>query len=463
MISNNPVNILYLHSHDTGRYLNVYGYPVETPHLRELAQQSLTFRNAFSVAPTCSPSRSGLLTGTYPHENGMIGLAHRGFILNDPNQHLARYLQGYGYETVLCGVQHVAPDKMRLGYSRILDAPEDYFTQDIRDLEMYDTKNAELAARFIKTEARSPFFLSYGMLNTHRPFPEQAELLNSPWTPPQRWTPRGVMPQMEATSEVDSIKDTRADTARFHQAVKTMDHCVGIVLNALAESGLVQNTVIIYTTDHGIAFPNMKATLYDSGTGVALLLRLPQNRRSVGTVESLVSQLDIFPTLCGLCGLPIPDWTRGRSLIPLIEGHEQTLHPYIFTETTFHAAYEPARAIRSSRCKLIKHFGEYQQPLAVNVDDSPSKRLFYDNGYFAQERAREQLFDLLLDPAEKANRRDDPAYRDIYQTLHEELITWMRQTHDPLLQGAISLPRGAVINSPVSYSPTEALIDELHK
>src|SRR5947207_3061874 len=80
-------NILYLHSHDTGRYIQPYGYAVPTPNLQKLASEGFLFRRAFDAAPTCSPSRAALLTGHCPHENGMLGLAHRGFSLNDYNQH----------------------------------------------------------------------------------------------------------------------------------------------------------------------------------------------------------------------------------------------------------------------------------------------------------------------------------------------------------------------------------------
>ena len=87
----NRPNILYIHSHDTGRYIQPYGHAVPTPHLQKLAEQGTLFRNAHTVAPTCSPSRAGLLTGIYPHQNGMLGLAHRGFNLNDYDKHACYY------------------------------------------------------------------------------------------------------------------------------------------------------------------------------------------------------------------------------------------------------------------------------------------------------------------------------------------------------------------------------------
>lgn len=94
------MNILYLHTHDTGKVISPYGYDVKTPNYQELCDDSLLFNNSFSVAPTCSPSRAGLLTGCYPHQNGMLGLAQRGFKI-DEDKHLAQFLNKNGYHTVL--------------------------------------------------------------------------------------------------------------------------------------------------------------------------------------------------------------------------------------------------------------------------------------------------------------------------------------------------------------------------
>src|SRR3954454_7065965 len=101
-----PFNIVYIHSHDSGRYLQPYGYPVPTPNLRKLAGQGVLFRQAFSAAPTCSPSRACLLTGQFAHQNGMIGLAHRGFAMNDYGKHILHTLRGSGYRSVVAALQH---------------------------------------------------------------------------------------------------------------------------------------------------------------------------------------------------------------------------------------------------------------------------------------------------------------------------------------------------------------------
>src|SRR6188472_1598158 len=114
-------NVLYLHSHDTGRYLQPYGHGCETPNLQRLAEQGVLFRNAYSAAPTCSPSRAALLTGQSPHSAGMLGLAHRGFRLHDPTQHLAAVLRDNGYRTALAGMQHVYHgDASAIGYAQTL-------------------------------------------------------------------------------------------------------------------------------------------------------------------------------------------------------------------------------------------------------------------------------------------------------------------------------------------------------
>mgnify|MGYP001029060360 CR=1 FL=1 len=101
-----PLNIVYLHAHDLGRYCWPYGYAIPAPNVQKLAESGVVFRQAFCATPTCSASRSALVTGRWPHCNGMFGLASEswGYTLNDYSQHLARFLSRHGYETALSGV-----------------------------------------------------------------------------------------------------------------------------------------------------------------------------------------------------------------------------------------------------------------------------------------------------------------------------------------------------------------------
>jgi N-sulfoglucosamine sulfohydrolase len=122
------MNILYINSHDTGRYIQPYGYKVPTPNLQKLAEQGVLFRQCYCANPTCSPSRASLLTGQYAHSNGMLGLSHRGFSLNDYSQHIIHTLKEYGYFCALSGVQHidgptedVSQYASQIGYDAVLD------------------------------------------------------------------------------------------------------------------------------------------------------------------------------------------------------------------------------------------------------------------------------------------------------------------------------------------------------
>lgn len=434
----NAMNIVYIHTHDTGRCIAPYGYPVRTPEMDSFAGNASVFRNAHSAAPTCSPSRSALLTGTYPHENGMLGLAHRGFSLHDYATHLVSFLRSAGFITALCGVQHVAPHKRQIGYDRVLDGETDYFHRGIEDLAAYDRENAERAARFLESPPDGPFFLSFGMLNTHRPFPR---------------APRAAARRSSPPAPVPDTHRTREDAAGFHAAIETVDGCVGKVLDALSRSGREEETLVLITTDHGPAFPTMKAGLGDDGTGVLLMLRLPDGTGAGRSFDAMVSHLDIFPTICELLAIEPPPRLRGSSLLPLLRGKQEHLHRFLFTETTFHAAYEPSRAVRSARYKLIRRFSPRPAPLPVNVDDSPSKELFSSHGYFSIPGPEIALYDLMLDPGERVNLISNERYRQIAQELQEELHGWMEETADPLLHGPVSAPAGALINPPGCYSP----------
>ena len=128
-------------------------------------------------------------------------------------------------------------------------------------------------------------------------------------------------------------------------------------------------------------------------------------------VDAPVSHLDVYPTLCELAGVEAPDWLQGASLMPLVRGETERLHEAIFAETTYHAAYQPHRAVRTERWKYIRRFDDYEHPVLANCDDSPSKDLLVAAGWGDQIVPEEQLYDLVLDPAEGNNLAADPAQR----------------------------------------------------
>jgi N-sulfoglucosamine sulfohydrolase len=426
-----PPNILYIHSHDTGRCVQPYGFQVPTPNIQMLADQGVLFREAFCAAPTCSGSRASLLTGLYCHNNGMLGLAHRGWRLNDYGQHWVHALRRGGYRSTLIGEQHISVDPGVIGYDEIVPV---------------DSNHAEYVAPLtieaLREAPSEPWFMSVGFFETHRDFFAPTSVRDTLYSLPP--------------ANLPDVTATRRDMAAFKASARSLDQGIGAVLHALHDFGLVENTLVICTTDHGVAFPGAKATLSDRGIGVMMLMRGPGGFAGGKVVDAQVSHLDVYPTICELAGVRAPEWLQGASLMPLVRGEIERLHEAIFAEVTFHAAYEPLRAVRTERWKYVRRFDEYRYPVLANCDDSDSKALLVEGGWGRREVPREQLYDLLLDPAEGGNLAAAAAAAEPLAELRGRLDAWMRETGDPLLDGPVAPPAGALVNEPWQVSPDEA-------
>jgi len=416
-----PPNILYLNSHDTGRYVQPYGHAIPTPNIQWLADQGVMFRNAFCAAPSCSGSRAALLTGSYCHNNGMMGLAHRGFELYDYDQHIVRTLRDAGYHTELIGEQHVSTNPDMIGYDIV---------HEIENTTVSSVAPAAIAA--LEGGIPEPFFMSVGFFETHRSFFAPSSVRDRVYSLPPPFLP--------------DTPEIRQDVAAYKASARSLDHGIGSVLNTLHETGLHGNTLVICTTDHGLAFPTAKASLLDRGIGVMLIMRGPGMPQGVAHDE-LVSQLDVFPTICEVAGIEAPAWLQGNSLVDLVSGNEESsARTEIFAELTYHAAYEPQRAIRTERFKYVRRFDDYPFPVLANCDDGPSKDAYLARGWGKRRVARESLHDLFFNPGEGRNLIDVPDYAPVASDLRGRLERWMLETGDPLLDGPVPAPRGALIN-----------------
>ncbi|WP_041052417.1 sulfatase family protein, partial [Gordoniibacillus kamchatkensis] len=420
------MNIVYMHTHDTGQYIQPYGFPVPTPNLTRLAEDGVLFRHAYCAGPTCSPSRAALLTGMAAHSAGMFGLAHLGAQLDDYDRHLVRFLSRNGYATALCGIQHEAPEADMIGYDRILGNP--VFDMSVFDFDSvgWDLYNARAAAAYIREEKSKPFFLSFGLFNTHLNFPQADSEIN----------PDYLMPPFPFYDN----RANREQWAAYLTSAKAADRCVGIVLEALREANLEDETLVIFTTDHGLPFPRMKCSLFDTGIGVSLIIRTPQKHRKGEAVDALVSHIDLFPTICEMTGLPGPDWLQGHSLLPILERRTDCVRQAVFAEINHHVDYEPMRCVRSERYKYIRNYGETSY-LTPNVDASEYRSFLLKHGFLHVEKPQEMLFDLYLDPVERVNLADDDNYRDVKKQMESELDHWMQATNDPLLSGPVPVRR----------------------
>lgn len=421
-------NIVYVHSHDTGRYVQPYGHAVSTPHLQRLAAEGVLFRRAFCAAPSCSPSRAALLTGQAAHSSGMFGLAHRGWTLHDYRQHLLHTLRREaGYFSALFGVQHLArpaADEARNGATIGYD-----LTVPRSDATAAD------AATFLRAAAdKQPFFLDVGFFETHR-YNERGGVFNpgGPVGDARYVTPLPMLPD---------VPEVRQDVADYAVAAARLDTEIGQVLDGLGASGLAENTLVICTTDHGPPFPGMKCNLTDGGIGVMLLMRGPGGFAGGKVVDAMVSQIDLFPTLCDLLAIPRPAWLQGRSLLPLIHSEVDRVNEAVYAEVTWHGAYEPQRAVRTDRWKYIRRFAPPPPP-GTNCDGGPSKNYWLRQGWPERCYEQEQLYDLLVDPHEACNRAGDSALADVHAELRDRLDRWMHATDDPLLRGPVPKPTGA--------------------
>ena len=406
-------SIVYIHCHDTGRCIQPYGCAMDTPNLLALAGEGVQFRQMHCAAPTCSPSRAALLTGQWAHSAGMFGLVNRGFELEQTGHHLAAWLGQQGYNTILSGVQHVVFDRNKIAYRHVLDNQWSPSLAIARD---------GLAA--LDADAARPFFADFGFFDTHHPLPVQNPEYDSD----------SILPP----PPLPDIPEARRDMAGFKTGAKHFDEAVGAVLDGLRERGLLDNTLVICTTDHGIAFPGMKCSLTCHGTGVFCLMRLPGVIQPGSVSDALASQIDLFPTICALTGLEPPDWLQGKSLLPLLTGEREQVNEAVFAEVNYHCNYEPQRAVRTARYAYIRRYTEIGTAHRANCDESLTKEAFLRHGWGERTVDAEQLYDTFFDPTESHNLAGDARYAEVLRAMRARLDVWQAETADPILKGRIT-------------------------
>lgn len=413
-------NILLLNAHDLGRHLACYGWDsVPSVTLDRLAKEGVLFERSFSTAPQCSPSRAALHTGRHAHSVGVLGLSHSPFDwrLQPQHTHFAQRVRDLGYATALVGMQHVTryEDVPHLGFDHVSGVAP---AGDVA---------ARAAATLQAADPAQPFYLEVGFFEPHRPYdyggaePYDADGVNLP-------------------PYVPGAPLVLADFAALQGAIRAMDRAVGVILHRLQASGLEENTLVIFTTDHGLAMPRAKCTLYDPGLETALLMRWPAAGVTGGTrLDALISHVDLVPTLLDALGQPAPGDLQGRSFWPLLQGESYDAREVIFAEKTYHTAYEPQRAVRSAGHKLIVNLESGSRfDIADDIRLSPSYPLMREE--IAGERPPAELYDLQHDPQERHNLAGDRSYADIEDDLRRRLWQWMEETDDPLRHGPVRSP-----------------------
>jgi arylsulfatase A-like enzyme len=403
-------NVLIVHWHDLGRYLGVYGHAdVSSPRLDQLAAEGILFTRAHATAPLCSPSRGSLFTGRYPHSNGLVGLAHHGWEYRADVRTLPQILSESGWYTALFGMQHETSYPARLGFDE------------------YDVSNSyceyvvDRATKWLIEAPQQPFLLTAGFFETHRPYPRD------------RYEPadRTSVELPDYLPETDAV---RQDVAEFYGAITVADAAVGQLLDTLAATGLDRTTWVVFVTDHGPALPRAKSTLYDAGTGIALIVRPPLgSARPPRVYDDLFSGVDLFPTLLELLGLNVPADVQGMSHAAALAAEPTgPVRSEVYTSKTYHDSFDPIRAIRTKEYSYIENYAIrplLDLPLDI-ADSAPGKAV----GPLARGRRPErELYDLVEDPGESRNLLG-PAATDKAEAIANDLALllndWRQKTND---------------------------------
>jgi len=417
-------NIIFFITHDQGQFLSCYDTSqtpnsLRTPNLDKLAKDGIRFTNYFCTAPQCSPSRGSIQTSLYPHQNGLMGLVNHGWTLPPHNKTIPMYLKENGYTTHLLGLQHESVDVKTLGYDTVSKRMKDY---------KYDTKTMlNEYKKFFEAhkDDEKPFFANLGVIEIHRPF--------DVWSEPVDPKTVIVPPFLPETDEV------REDLGLFYGIINPLDETIGKILEFLDRNDLRENTLFIYTTDHGSPFPRAKCTLYDPGIKTLLIMNCPNNSlfRGGKVLEQMISNIDLMPTLLDFIEAEIPEGIEGRSFMPVLKDSNLPFRSEVFTEKNYHDIYDPIRSIRTKEFKYIRNYepSQYLFQMPIDIERSLSGQILKDK--IEIQRTKEELYELKEDPNENHNLAYNLAYNDILLELRQNLFNWMQRTNDPLLKGKI--------------------------
>ncbi|GGC16480.1 heparan N-sulfatase [Novosphingobium endophyticum] len=415
-----------------------------TPNLDKLAQTSHRFVSTRSAVPICQPSREAMMTGMIPHRTGGIGFTP----INGDVPTFTTILQDHGYFTAgIHKIQHMQPpgrfpwDFLRSG-------------KDGNPLT-WDDRNPVLIADHVEeaiAAARAqgkPFFINCNITDPHRPFYGSPEAIkqDNGQTGPYK-IPREIGPEeVTVPPFLEDLPEVRVELAQYYNSVQRMDIAVGNILEKLSKSPEAANTLILFSSDHGMPFPFAKSTCLDSGTHTPVLIAWPEMGKAK-SFDALTSNLDILPTVLDVLGIDTPDGVDGKSWLPIINGRTDSIRDYNFTyvATMYDGTNYPMRAIQDHRYLMM--FSPWSDGnFSRGVIDSMHGLTFdamvaaaRDNPALSN-RIKEYthgvplaLYDLEQDAGQRINiiERQDMQVR--VNEMKQGLLKHMRETKDPQLK-----------------------------
>ncbi len=439
-----PTNVLLITADDLNyNSVGVYGCSVPdiTPNLDKLAKGGMRFTNAFVNIAVCQPSRQSILTGRYPHTNGALGFEP----IDASVATLQEQLSQVGYLNGILGKEiHLKPtEKFKWDYY-IREADLASGLGIGRDPDLYYQYAMEFFNKSKKED--QPFFLMANSHDPHRPF-AGSEQEKRQWGDDLPVATRTVRPEEVTVPEfLPDLPEIRREIAEYYTSVYRLDQTVGTLMQALDDSGLAENTLVMFISDNGMALPFGKSNCYLNSNKTPWIVQWP-GKIPEGRVDSthFISGIDFMPTILHALHLPpVPDMD-GSSFLPLLEGKAQANRTRVFTE--FHKIF--AGVDYSMRCVQEGNYG-----YIVNFwsdgkhkirGDAASGRTYpamveaaAENEAVARRlemyeyRVPEELYDFARDPDGLTNLIDDPAYREIVDGLKQRLFREMRRTDDHL-------------------------------
>ncbi len=439
---------------DMSAHLACMGTPgIETPTSDAIAEEGILFTNAFSACASCSPSRSSILTGMYPHSNGHWRNTFAPKV-NAPEIEFTRDFQP-PYDKV--GVwDHVPTLTEILSEQGVFTGITSKFHLTPAWKYRFDARIAfgespdnfhDMVMALLDSAGTQPFYIQVNVPTPHRPFKTRLEHYE------------GEMPVINEIDVPPFLADTeemRRDLQEYYACVEMADRCAEGVVRALKERGEYEDVLLILTADQGMAYHRAKASPYYAGTHIPMIIRGPGLESNIHSDE-LVSLIDLMPTILEHMGIKIPGNVQGKSLMPILKGESTQLEgrDHIFAEHSSHgppvAEYYPSRAIFDGRYYYIRNllpgksyllpadleFEERWGNLAYQstIDARESHPLHYQILKELQEgRAPEELYDMDADPGQLINLAGDATFDDIRKDLAGRVDTWMEETGDSILQ-----------------------------
>lgn len=420
---------------DCGAYGNTR---VRTPHLDQLANEGMRFNHALLTISSCSPSRSSIITGRYPHATNAEQLH---WPLPGDQVTFVERLRAAGYWTGAAGKWHLGK-AIRERFDDLREVDTSGFQLPTGDAGQQGkfVQLGPLAARsgcadwvpLLQDRPKNkPFFVWLAAVDPHRDYDKN--ILENPHQPED-----AVIP--------DYLPDTpevRADFALYYDEITRLDHYVGAVLEELDAQGVADNTVVLFISDNGRPFPRCKTTLYDSGIKTPWIVRWPGKTDAGSISDRLVSSVDIAATFLDLAGLSPGPTNQGISAKSLfLNPNAKPIRRYAFAERNWHDFEDHSRAVRTTRYKYIRHdYPDLPNTPPADAVRSPTWLVMQkrhrlkeltepQQNCFVIPRPTEELFDIIDDPHELNNLAQSKPHQEILCELRAALRGWEDSTND---------------------------------